>query len=653
MGRSIFRQETQIRKSDTYDDTVVPSLANYETNPADLEDDLNTLRSAVQNMINRSGASFPSGNWYDDLTAPSTFENGTQRGVDAVNSDLHDLERKRVLVTAYNLEDITVPSDVEATGTLTASSNFGNGETVTIDTKVYTFETSLTNVDGNVQIGGTLTASLLNLLNAINLTGTPGTDYAALMTIHPTVTSTASDATTLSAEAKLGGTQGNLIATTASGGASSAAWGAATLTGGAGDAVILALSEIPTQTTAAIGAVTTLGTVAAYNALFGNVSLALVAGTNALTPKNLGYIEDTTTHDPILSGGRIVYVLFQTESNTDGSTMSGTTPNRAQLSFVRINTGGTALEFVPSTDIAGLTVHYSSNARKGLDDLNEQDFLRGAVIDIPASVTVTRQIGYDNQGTSPVDLITNAILDLEGAGLVWKIRDDLQADLFVITEGSAGGTSVIQIGGDVDTFDVNAVVNDFLNGASFDSGAAGTKINVGVTANQIDSGGTLDLVTAAASQLKLASGGRLAFTDTYEPAGWSLDGIALSDSAQEWTDFETAFGEVSILNAIKKAYESAHRRRVFSVVTAANIAANNNASGPSDDNNLDTDLGDLSGGTFVDDYDVYLNGQLLRPGVDAAANNDYYPGTALANGQLKFEFVLKINDQLCVVDHVA
>ena len=153
--------------------------------------------------------------------------------------------------------------------------------------------------------------------------------------------------------------------------------------------------------------------------------------------------------------------------------------------------------------------------------------------------------------------------------------------------------------------------------------------------------------------MKIASGGRLALTDQYEPVGWSLDGIALSDSAQEWTDFETAFGEVSLLSAIKKAYESAHRRRVFSVVTAANISANSDASGPSDDNNLDTDLGDLSGGTFVDDYDVFLNGQLLRPGVDAAANNDYYPGTALANGQLKFEFVLKINDQLCVVDHVA
>lgn len=533
MGRTFIRQETQIRKSDTYDDTITPSLANYETNPVDIEDDLNTLRSQVQNLINRDGASFPSGNWYDDLTQPTTLENGTIRGIDAVNDALHIVEKKRVLRDVVNV----------------------------------------------------------------------GTDITV---------------------------------------------------GGSDNFVILALAELPSNTTAAIGSVTTLGTVAAYNSSFGANDLAEVAGPNALEPKNLMAIVDADTGDPILSSGRKIWGLFQTESNTDGSTMTGTTPNRAQISFVRPNATFDDLEACPAADIQGKDIQYSTRERVRLEDLTEADFLRGAVVDVGAgSGTITRQVAYDNQGTTPVDLTTNATLDLEGAGLVWAIRDDAEATLFAITEGSSGGTSKVAIEGDVDIFDVNAVTNDFLNGASFDTGAAGTTINVGVTANQIDSGGTLDLVTAAASQLKMASGGRLAFTDQYEPAGWSLDGIALSDSAQEWTDFETAFGEVSLLSAIKTAYESAHRRRVFSVVSVANIAANTDASGPSDDNNLDADLGDLSGGTFVDDYDVFLNGELLRPGADAAANHDYYPGTSLANGQLKFEFVLKINDVLCVIDHVA
>ena len=41
--------------------------------------------------------------------------------------------------------------------------------------------------------------------------------------------------------------------------------------------------------------------------------------------------------------------------------------------------------------------------------------------------------------------------------------------------------------------------------------------------------------------------------------------------------------------------------------------------------------------------------QLLRSGANAAANNDVYPGTSLANGQLKFEFALTTNDVLTVM----
>jgi hypothetical protein len=42
-------------------------------------------------------------------------------------------------------------------------------QTVTIGSKVYTFQTVLTSVDGNVFIGASLTATRANLLNALNL----------------------------------------------------------------------------------------------------------------------------------------------------------------------------------------------------------------------------------------------------------------------------------------------------------------------------------------------------------------------------------------------------------------------------------------------------------------------------------------------------
>lgn len=131
---------------------------------------------------------------------------------------------------------VTPNDSVRATGTLTATANFANSETVTIGGKVYTFQTTLTNVNGNVKIAATLTLSLLNLLRAINRSGgVPGTDYAVATTKHPTVTATASTATTLTVRAIFGGVGGNAITTTET--STVAAFGAGTLTGGSNSTV--------------------------------------------------------------------------------------------------------------------------------------------------------------------------------------------------------------------------------------------------------------------------------------------------------------------------------------------------------------------------------------------------------------------------------
>lgn len=70
-------------------------------------------------------------------------------------------------------------------GVLTLTGNAGNTETVTVGTKVYTFQTTLTNVDGNVLIGATAAASIQNLVNAINLGPGAGTAYAAATVAQP------------------------------------------------------------------------------------------------------------------------------------------------------------------------------------------------------------------------------------------------------------------------------------------------------------------------------------------------------------------------------------------------------------------------------------------------------------------------------------
>lgn len=85
-----------------------------------------------------------------------------------------------------------LPALVRATGTIT-SGVVANAETITVAGKTYTFQTTLTNVDGNVNLGASNNATMTNLAAAINLDNTgesatgPGNDYAAATKKHPLV----------------------------------------------------------------------------------------------------------------------------------------------------------------------------------------------------------------------------------------------------------------------------------------------------------------------------------------------------------------------------------------------------------------------------------------------------------------------------------
>lgn len=123
---------------------------------------------------------------------------------------------------------------VAATGTLTVGSGgykILDTDTVTIGSKTYTFKTALTHEEGEVLIGANDTAALLNLKNAINHAGTPDTDYSCAA-VHPTVTGTSSNATTLVVTAKTKGTAGNAVVTTETEAGTDKTWGAAHLEGG-------------------------------------------------------------------------------------------------------------------------------------------------------------------------------------------------------------------------------------------------------------------------------------------------------------------------------------------------------------------------------------------------------------------------------------
>jgi len=103
--------------------------------------------------------------------------------------------------------------DVAAINSIVFFGNAVDGETLTIDGKTYTLQDSLTDVDGNVQIGALPADTVDNIRAAINLDPGAGTAYAASMTVHPTVSATDVDLPpTLEVEAKTTGIGGSSIA---------------------------------------------------------------------------------------------------------------------------------------------------------------------------------------------------------------------------------------------------------------------------------------------------------------------------------------------------------------------------------------------------------------------------------------------------------
>ena len=94
------------------------------------------------------------------------------------------------------------------TEAFTFTSNVSANDTVVIGDQTYTFVATPGTTANNVDIGGDLATSILNLVAAINLSGTPGTEYGNLTVVNPYVTATAA-ATTIDLTARVAGAEIN------------------------------------------------------------------------------------------------------------------------------------------------------------------------------------------------------------------------------------------------------------------------------------------------------------------------------------------------------------------------------------------------------------------------------------------------------------
>lgn len=166
--------------------------------------------------------------WFDSIVA---YRDANHPGMLLVmNGTPHNATRAN-MYDVFVMENNWSAFADKATGTLTFTGIPSNNQTVTIGAKVYTWQDTLTNVDGNVKIGANAAACVTNLVAAIMLGSGAGTLYAAATTANAALV-TAVDGTgdTVVVSSKRRGTSGNSIDTTET--MSNASWGAATLTGG-------------------------------------------------------------------------------------------------------------------------------------------------------------------------------------------------------------------------------------------------------------------------------------------------------------------------------------------------------------------------------------------------------------------------------------
>lgn len=393
--------------------------------------------------------------------------------------------------------------------------------------------------------------------------------------------------------------------------------------------------EAPTETAAvsptqdgAVVSVLGLGALGAH-------ALDEVAGSSPLAPKNLLVVRDAGTGQPIQSGGKDVFGLLQAEDGVVDGDAFDDTSKRVQISFVRENATGDDLEAVPAADIGGKQINYGYVRRLRFDDLPEEAFLAGSFVDATAVVDVTLDNAIANQPGSAS----------QSRDIDWNIADGFELaftadagarDLLRLAPAAGGDTVQLNL----DTLDINNVNPvDLAEGLVVDS--AGTPINLGVTPGQIDSLAGLTLRSGGAGDLSLLSAAALLLADANKAGSAFAASLQLSGSAQEWNDYESQFGEVSLLQAIVRAKTDRAHDKAVAVVTAASIPADTNVTGAGASPNLDVQLLDYSGKSFTNDVNVYLNGTLLRSGPDALADHDVYPGGDPATGDLKFEFNLK------------
>ena len=357
-------------------------------------------------------------------------------------------------------------------------------------------------------------------------------------------------------------------------------------------------------------------------------SLIENSGSNNLRPKNFSLVFDASSGAALLSAGRQVYALLQVGSlATDGNAFADSGNDKGQLSFVRANATFDDLEAVPVADIENKIFVYSFSERSTLGDAPEELF-RGDIdnADPGAGTTQTLDNAYNGGSFIEVDATDLDWRFADGRGIT--MRKGAAGVILFQVQRSDGGTDLVQVGSNVDLFDVNAADSDFQQGITVDS--ADQAINLGKTALGVIDSASIETRANSGDNEVSAPSADVKFQTVRETTALPLD-----DATAGPISALSGGPYASISAAISAAITSAGLQLTLNIfVAGSNFGQDANVPGAS----LDLTVFDIDANTPANvDAFVFLNGRLLLGG-NGTTNNDVYAGDTPANGDLKFDF---------------
>jgi len=393
----------------------------------------------------------------------------------------------------------------------------------------------------------------------------------------------------------------------------------------------------PTQT----AGVTSNGAIVAVLAAaeFGANRLTEVVGANALSPKNLVFIRDAGTKDAIRSGEYQVYGLLQAENGVvQGDTFNDTT-KRVQISFV-INSGTDTLVACPVADIQGKTIEYVYSDRVNFEDLPEDSSFPFVTFgDIALSGDNTLSQVMQNQGATPVVSTSNTFIKISDGNEFTFQNSDASVDIFRVRHDTLAGAQINRVNcGAYLTVESGGA---FQEGIEVDSNDQ--SIQIGVTAGQIDSAGSLSLLTTGAtSDVSIFSSGGILFNDKHITASTYTGNLSLATTTQEITDFVNNYGSVSLISAINTASNTGNS--IILEILLTSDVANTTSFDPNTQTNINSAaIPDWTTNT-ISTAVIYING--IRKIYGSAY--DFQVGTTAADGQISFSSNLYSGDVITI-----